>query len=113
MLNELIVAIIIFIIFIVGFIIDARNRRWGDDRIGSLAGTIMINNNLINPSDDKGIGKFQAINSKKVTMLSDETADICFEFIDQNGIYTYDTYNFKLVDWHVQKCSPSDLCVAV
>ncbi len=102
MANEFYIATVIFIIFIVMFFIYAWKKRWGEERIGTLASGNIFKDQNINPIiswQGKKRPAYNSITPERVVLNNDKTvASITFKFTHQNMSQSYYTYQFELRD---------------
>lgn len=123
MTTEFMIAVVIFILFLVWFRMDVKKRRWSTERIGSLASSILSLNYSINPNMPQQYGPdrpmYKNIFANAVTMNASRTsADINFTFVNQKNGQESKSFTFTLKDSDIDNCpfvgsDETSLCINV
>ena len=121
MMTEFMIAVVIFILFLVWFRIDVKKRRWGTERIGSLASSVLFLDYSINPNVPQQYGPdkpmYKNIVADAVNMNTNKTlADIDFTFVNQDNSRESKSFTFALKDSDISTCPvvlDDSLCINV
>jgi len=121
MVTEFMIAVVIFILFIVWFRMDAKKRRWGTARIGSLSSSVLSLDYSINPNVPQQYGPdkpmYKNIFADTVNMNTSKTsADIDFIFVNQDNSQESKSFTFTLKDSDISTCPvvlDDSLCINV
>ncbi len=117
MKTELYTAVTIFIIFIIIFYAYAVQKRWGPERIGTMASENIFKDGNINPLiqiQGKNRPTYNSITPTN-TIVDKENlkAYVTFLFTHQNATSSTHTYTFDLRDWDTDLSCFDTFCISV